>query len=491
MDKRGCHGRLLLFRVGTKNFETVDLGDRRRTRRLLYSAAKIAAHPEQPFNQVFDWNELRGFYGVCHKETATLSAIQGPHWQQTRADMAKQPLVLILHDTTEIDFTSHTALEGAGPIGDGEGRGFLQHNSLAVLPEPRQVLGLAYQQWHVRKEAPANEHSSKRKRRDRESALWLRGIEATGRPPEGCRWVDVGDRGADIYEAMVAAQAQGHDFVFRLTQNRQVWESPERDKWTKLRDHARSLVSQGQDRVEIPSRGGRDAREAREAEVELAAAPVWIPAPSGTRQRMAQPVVAAWVVRIWEANPPKGTEGLEWILITSVPTHTLADLRERRDWYACRWMVEIFHDIEKNGCSEEDRRFETAQRMEACLAILSLVAVRIFQLRTALTSIPDAPAEQVASAEEIQVVRRAIKHGRGRFSVRDFVRGVARLGGFLGRKGDGEPGVKTIWRGYQRLQDLLLGYQLRGPSHEKDVGNSSTAHLDSYRQDFVDSPSEQ
>ena len=130
----------------------------------------------------------------------------------------------------------------------------------------------------------------------------------------------------------------------------------------------------------------------------MAAAAVWIPAPSGTPQRFAQPVIAAWVVRIWEADPPVGVEGLEWILITSVPTHTLEDLRERRDWYACRWMVEVLHDIEKNGCSEENRRFETAERMEACLAILSVVAVRHLQLRTALNRVPDAPAAQVASA---------------------------------------------------------------------------------------------
>jgi hypothetical protein len=452
----------------TKNFATVELGDKRSTQRLIHSAARIAAQPEKSFNQIFDWNELRGFYRFCNKETATLSAIQKPHWQLTRAAMAKQSLVLILHDTTELDFTSHTALEDTGPIGDGGGRGFLQHNSLAVLPEPRQVLGLAYQQWQVRVEAPKNEHTSQRKQRERESLLWLRGIAATGRPPEGCRWVDVGDRGADIYEAMVAAQTDGHDFVFRLTQNRQVWEDAEHKQWTKLRDHARSLTSQGQDSVEIPGRGGRLARA---AEVQLAAAPVWIPAPSGTLQRLAQPVIGAWVVRIWEAHPPEGVQGLEWILITSVPTQTLEDLRERRNWYACRWMVEVFHDIEKNGCSEEDRRFETAERMQSCVAILSLVAVRIFQLRTALNSMPTAPAVQVASAEEIQVVRRVLRHRKGSFSVRDFVRGVASLGGFLGRKGDGEPGVKTLWRGYQRLQDLLLGYQLREPSSEKDVGN--------------------
>ena len=100
-----------------------------------------------------------------------------------------------------------------------------------------------------------------------------------------------------------------------------------------------------------------------------------------------------------------------------------------------------------------------------------VVAVRIFQLRTALECQPDEPAEQVATQDEIQVLRRFLKHKSGSFTVRDFVRGVARLGGFLGRKHDGDPGVKTLWRGYQRLQDLLLGYQIRGPSHGKDVGN--------------------
>jgi hypothetical protein len=454
--------------LGTKNFAAVDLGDQRRTNRLIESAADIAAHPEKPFNQVFNWNDLRGFYRLCNQEAATLQAIQEPHWQQTRLEMAKHALVLILHDTSEMNFTNHTALQGVGPIGTGEGRGFLQHNSLAVVPEPKQVLGLSYQQLHIRQEAPKKEHTAKRKLRDRESQLWLHGIEATGHPPQGCRWVDVGDRGADIYEGMVAAQSQGHDFVFRLTQNRHVWLTPERGEFTKLRDSARVLASQGRDVVDIPGRGGRAARQAN---VELAATPVWIPAPSGTRQRFAQPVVSGWVVRVWEAKPPAGVEGLEWILITSVPTQTIEELCTRRDWYACRWMIEVFHDIEKNGCSEEDRRFETAPRMEACLAILSVVAVRIFQLRTALVSQPNEPAEQVASQQEIQVLRRFVKHKNGTFTVRDFVRGVASLGGFLGRKGDGNPGVKALWRGYQRLQDLLLGYRLRGLALGKDVGN--------------------
>ena len=393
-----------------------------------------------------------------------MTAIQTPHWDQTRRAMGQHPTVLILHDTTELDFTSHPALDGVGPIGNGSGRGFLQHNSLAVVPEPRQVLGLAYQQLELRRAAPDRETASQRRDRDRESELWVRGIEASGRPPAGSRWVDVGDRGADLYEAMSVSQKLGHDFLFRAAQDRQVWRDESRETPVKLREYATSMASPGDDEVEIPARGGRASRTAR---VDLAAGRVWVPAPVGTPGRKGHPVVAAWVVRIWESDPPVGVEPLDWVLVTSVPTETAADIRERRDWYGCRWLVEVFHDIEKNGCGEEDRRFETAARMGACLAILSLVAVRVFQLRTALDSVPDEPASAVATADEIAVVGRVLgTKGRARLTVREFVRGVAGLGGFLGRKGDGEPGVRTLWRGYQRLQDLLLGYQIR----EHDVG---------------------
>jgi Transposase DNA-binding len=137
-----------------QTFANADLGDPRRSRRLIQSAGRIAAHPEKAFTQVFDWNELRGFYRLCDQWAATTAAVQMPHWQQTRQAMSQQPLVLILHDTTELDYSRHHRLGGRGQIGNEHGKGFMQHNSLAVLPQPRQVLGLAFQQWKVRSPPP-------------------------------------------------------------------------------------------------------------------------------------------------------------------------------------------------------------------------------------------------------------------------------------------------------------------------------------------------
>lgn len=450
------------------NFGDADLGDRRRTQRLVRSVAKIAEHPQKAFPAVFDWNELRGFYRLCDQLEATLAAVQEPHRRLTRAAMGQQPLTLIVHDTSELDYSSHHKLKGTAQIGNELGKGFLQHNSLAVVPEPRQVLGLAYQQLKARQPAPAGETTSQRKKRPRESQLWQEGIRGPGVPPPGCVWVDVGDRGSDDYEAMRASREVGHHFLFRMAQNRIVFTTPDHDQESYLFDFVRSLPGKGSDEVDIPGRGGSNGtRLARTATVQMASAPVWIPAPGGTPKRRSQPILAAWAIRIWEANPPAGIEPIEWILVCSLPSDTLEELKTRRDWYSCRWIVETYHDIGKNGCSEEARRFETAERMETCLAVLSIVAVRVLQLRCALDCHPNEPAEQVATKDELDLMKAILTSKDEPMTVRTFVRGVARLGGFLGRKSDGDPGVRALWQGYQRLQDMLHGVRLLA------VGDSS------------------
>ena len=208
--------------MGSKTFGPVDLGDRRRNQRLIDSAAAIAQRSEHPLPLIFGWNALRGFDRLCHRSEATVDQLQQPHWDQTQQAMGPHPRVLILHDTAELDYTSHTALAGPGPIGDGRGREFLPHNSLAVVPSTRQVLGLSHQQIVTRTACPDSESTSERRTREKESTLWGRGIAAAGPAPVGCQWVDFGDRGADAYEVMRASQEAGHDFLFRVCQDRVV-----------------------------------------------------------------------------------------------------------------------------------------------------------------------------------------------------------------------------------------------------------------------------
>jgi hypothetical protein len=447
-------------------FAGVELGDVRRTRRLVKAATRIAERPEGSLPSKFDWNELRGVYRLMNRPEATHAQILEPHYRQVREEMSRHPVVLIVHDTTELDFTSHRALRGSGSVGWG-GRGLLQHNSLAILPEG-QLLGLACQQIMRRQSVPARETHAQRRNRKRESELWLNGIRAVGQAPQDGLWVHVADRGSDIFDAMHEARQLGHHFLFRAAQNRIVLVGPPGQQVeTYLLTHARQLTAQITDTIQIASRGGRPAREAR---IALAAEELWICPPwPESRRSTARPPERVWVVRIWEPDPPADCQALEWVLLSSLPAGTDDELRACQRWYELRWpTAEDFHQVEKTGCGEEDLRFETVEAMQPMLAVLSIVAVRMMQLREAERRRPEDPATSVASPIERQLIAAA---SRGRLSpeqmtVREFVRGVARLGGYLNRRRDGSPGWKTLWRGYQRLQQMIEGAELLTNLHE-------------------------
>ncbi len=441
------------------NFAAAGLGDRRRTRRLIDTAERLAQQPQGSLPAHFAWNPLRAVYRLCNRPEVTHPAVTAPHFDRTRTQMeqASAP-VLILHDTTELNFTSHGALKGAGPVGDGVGRGFLQHNSLAIRADDRQILGLAYQQLTTRRPAPEGETRTARSRRDRESQLWERGIRGVGPAPAGACWVDVADRGADNIEAIRAASELGHEFLFRACKDRAIVVGATAEGPTRhLKPWARALPAQARGEVFIPSQGGRPART---AQVRMAAARAWVLVPKLVRRVHPDwAPTAVWVERIWEPEPPAGVaEPLEWILLSSLPAADPEQLRRRCGWYACRPLIEDYHQVEKTGCGEEGLRFETAAALFPMLGVLAIVAVRVLQLRWWGRSGGTAPAESASTGAERQVLTGL---GHRVETARDFVRAVAELGGYLGRKGDGEPGWQTLWRGYRRLQDMVLGLRIK------------------------------
>jgi hypothetical protein len=441
------------------NFKDAQLGDRRRTRRLIASAERLAQQPEGSLPKHFAWNPLRAVYRLCNRPEVTHPAVTATHFDRTRTQIEQiSDPILILHDTTELNFTTHGALTGTGPVGDGVGRGFLQHNSLAIVADTQQVLGLAYQQLTTRTPAPEGETRTERLHRDRESHLWERGLRGVGPAPEGACWVDVADRGADNFEAIHAATELGHEFLFRACKDRAIVvgataEGPKRH----LKPFVRALPAQARGAVFIPSQGGRPART---AQVNLAAAPVWLLVPQLERSVHPDWTPAwVWVERVWEPAPPADVEEpLEWILLSSLPAADAEQLHRRCDWYACRPLIEDYHQVEKTGCGEEGLRFETAEAMLPMLGVLAVVAVRVLQLRWWGRSGGTAPAESASTGPERQVLEGL---GHRVKTARDFVRAVAELGGFLGRKCDQEPGWHTLWCGYRRLQDMVLGLQLR------------------------------
>ena len=193
---------------GTPGLET------RLQARLVRTAAALLTRPHGTLPQRFGWAELKAAYRLVDR-VPSADALQDVHRHRTRERMhAVRTPVLVLHDTTQLDFTSHPAVaDQLGPIGNSNAsaRGFLQHNSLAVDPERGELLGLVHQQTVLRVPKPDGETSSARRRRaDKESQLWARGMAAVGRPPAGRVWVHVGDRGADVFGAMEGGRRPRH-----------------------------------------------------------------------------------------------------------------------------------------------------------------------------------------------------------------------------------------------------------------------------------------
>jgi hypothetical protein len=445
-------------------------------KRLIHTAAALATRPHGTWPQRFDWAELKGAYRLVHA-VSDPDAVQAVHRQRTRDRMAAvRTPVLIIHDTTQLDFRGHAAVvDQLGPIGDGAecARGFLQHNSLAVDPDGSQLLGLIHQQTFLRTPRPAGETRADRyQRADRESRVWTTGIAAVGRPSVGQRWVHVGDRGADFFGAMSAARATGTHFLFRLVHNRKAQlASPAgaEDPGTHLVAAARRVEATTTATVAVARRGGRPARTAT---VNLGAVRLSIRATRADPLWRAEPPITLTVVRIWEEHPPPDVEPLEWILGTDEADVSPEALRRYQSWYEWRWWaMEEYHKVQKTGCRIEDMRFETKGRRHTAIALISVVAVRMLQLRWAREGCPEAPASAIATDAGLEAVQ-AARPGKPIITVKQFVDRVASLGGYLGRKGDGRPGWQTLWHGYQRLADIVLGYQLANRPRFSGLPNS-------------------
>jgi hypothetical protein len=290
------------------------------------------------------------------------------------AACAQEDEVLVIHDGTELDYSTHHSLaDQLGQVGRGLKKGYLCHNSLAVKVQGREVIGLVNQQLHRRVRVDPNETlPARRARKSRESRLWLQGTE--GLPAER-RFIDVADRGSDTFEFLEHETKSGRRFVIRSHQSRKVGAGHEPSKTKQpLRAFACGLPAIGGRALHVPAQpryGRNPARKARYARLLISAAPVLVYPPHARSGEHGNQPLPMWVVRVWEPHPPKDTKAIEWILFTNEPVHTLADALRVIGWYETRWVIEEFHKALKTGCGVEDLQFTDTARLEPAIALLS------------------------------------------------------------------------------------------------------------------------
>jgi hypothetical protein len=362
--------------------------------------------------------------------------------------------VLVLHDTTTLNFTplQHIIPE-LGPIDSGGlARGVHLHTALAATTTG-QILGPLDQQYWARPKPgqPGPE--------EKESAKWIHGHEAAraavfeaagGRAVP--RLIHVADREADTYEVMMAVDDAGDGAIIRCVQNRRI-DGP----LGKAQEAVRSQPVLCAAAVPVGRKAGVPQRL---AVVQVRSLPVDL-VPDRQKYPHAWPMT--WnLVEVWEPEPPAGTEPVHWLLWTREPAETADEALEVVRKYTCRWPIEEVHLVLKSGCRVEDLRLGNWDALEKAVTVNAAVAARIVSLRDLARETPEAPALETLGADEVEVL--VHRFGKGmtpsELTIGQAVLWIGRLGGHLNRKGDGMPGVRTLWRGLHDLTVLVAGFQL-------------------------------
>ena len=447
-----------------EEFGRAALGDARLGRRLCVLARDFYARPQSNVPQRCGGDRARAkaAYRFFDHPQVNLQSVLHSHYEATRKRVAGEAVVLAVQDTTSLNYSTHPATENLGPIcSEHEGKviGLLVHDTLAFNPDGTP-LGLLDVQCWARDPAQFGKKHRRRERpfEEKESVKWLRSLEAVARVQVQCpqtRIVSVGDREADVYELFVwatAAPGRPHLLV-RAEHNRRVL-----DEHGHVWEHLAAQPLAGLKPVRLPRRANRPARTAQLA-VRFAA--VQLRAPK-TRSQL--PAVRVWAVWAREVGAPAGVEPVEWMLLTTVAVEDFAGAEEKLDWYARRWGIEVYHRTLKSGCRIEQRQLGSADRLEGCLGIDLVVAWRIFHLAKLGRETPEVPCtvyfEEIEWKALVGYMTKSAVPPKQPPSLREAIRMVATLGGFLGRKGDGEPGAQTLWLGLQRLDDISSAWKI-------------------------------
>ncbi|MGV3613870.1 MAG: IS4 family transposase [Fimbriimonas sp.] len=440
-------------------FGTCELGDARRTKRAVSLGARLVANSSGSLpRQTGSAGDLKAAYRLLAEEDVTHAGLSAPHWERTRrlARTPGQGAVLFVQDGTELDYAHPPQTKGLGFVGGGTRQGIELHTTLCVLPgeeggeeEEPEILGMAHSHPWTRDHEPrkGKENRAQRDARHKETDVWGDCVEAVGKAPDpssGTRWVSVSDRGSDIFSFLTRTRALGWKSLVRSKHDRKI--EDEEGESGRLHRFARALPASSFFSLDLRARPGKPARA---VSLRLAWSSLTLLAPSNA---VGDPI-PAWCVRVWEENPPAGVEALEWILVSTEPVECEADALRIVGWYKRRWLVEEYHKCLKTGCRMESRQVRTKGSLMALLGFLGVVAVFLLQLKDRANPVPMPPSFKAALGA---LSKRKAEEGKER----DWIREIAMLGGFLGRKGDGEPGWQTVWHGWKRLQDVVLGIEL-------------------------------
>jgi hypothetical protein len=445
-----------------QQFGACELGDTRRTKRIVKLAAQVAAKPDASTPQQTEhWADCKAAYRLFDRDEVTFEAVTAPHYALTRA--VEPGVWLVINDTTEVHFGYNRNLPGTGRVGNIHGQGFYLHTAMVVGATNGEIVGLAAQELYTRPLKKVKRVSSaRRKKLKRETDVWGRVVDRVGPAPTGARFIHLCDRGADNFDVYCHLLEQQASWVIRAAQLKRIV-CDEQGVERPLQEIVRDQPVVGTYELQVPASNGQPARTAR-MEVRCARITMRRPRSGVSRYVRSSGIteIGMWVVETGEVQSPLGVEPLRWVLLTSEKVCGFDDAWRVIEWYEKRPLIEEYHKCLKTGCRVQERQYQSGARLAPVIGLSSVLAVRLLQLKMVARQDPEQIASKIIPAKWLATLPRLLRKRRPIKTVREFFHALAGLGGFLGRKGDGEPGWQTIWRGLETLLLALRGAAAMG-----------------------------
>jgi len=450
-----------------EELQYAQLGDVRRKKRLIRIVSDLAAQPNASVPQASGGVAAsQAAYEFWKSPYIKPEAIASAHQHSTLERVKQHSIVIAIQDTTELNFTHHPAKRGMGYLDNAKASGLKVHSVFCSTGNGVPLGVLQQQVWRRDLAEIGKKHQRHKKPiQDKESQRWLTALDATQSLIRSeIVVVTVADREADIYELFMLPRRPNSEFLIRAQHNRCVKPTPEHQQRERLQQAIRQVHPCGQLTLEVRR---HPEREARLATLTLRATTLELQPPATHPEQQRLQPTRLQVILAEEENPPSGVKPVSWLLLTTLTVTCFEDVVQCLRWYSSRWLIERYHYVLKSGCRLEQLQLETADRIQRALATYTIVAWRLLWMTYLARYHPDTPADTVLETHEWQAlyctIHQTPKPPDSAPDLRTCVRWIAQLGGFLARKHDGEPGVKTLWQGLRRLHDIAQTWLLLSP----------------------------
>jgi hypothetical protein len=463
----------------TEEFSEIEFGDKRLKTRFLKIAEQFAKKSEAPINQACeDWADTKAAYRFFDNQKVKSENIISEHCKRTKIRADYLDTILAIQDTCYISYNNHPKTEGLCQI-RGNVKGLVMHTTFGVTPVGEPI-GILHQKiWSREPDLKKSRNYRLIPIEEKEPFKWIEALRESIRllssSQKQKKVISIADREADIFEFIDEHRKLNASFIIRAKADRSVNKETRRSKtketlWGYLEKTKPSTLIE----VEVPKKKGQPKRIAKVAVAFNKV--IFQPPTNKTKDRNGVlESLKVNVVFAKEVDPPQNVEPLEWMLLTDLPVENEEDALQIVAFYKIRWSIEEYHKILKSGCTVEECRFKTAERLIRYIALMSIIAWRLYYITHVARSRGD-DADCTTILAEYEWKALYLKMSSTKIlpdkppTIAQVIRWIAKLGGFLGRKNDNNPGITVIWRGWTRLTEIVDAYLLFAAP--KLVGNS-------------------